>query len=132
MLNVDSRMNWFDRNLSAKQPETKEEDMASYGLLRKSLDNSSSHDSDYEVDIAYVPKKKSLSYYLKLLAKGVLIALAFYGLFSIGRLVSDTFKSHEPVSCSCGGTTSAEARSRGCVFSPLALSWLPPQCLDQE
>ncbi len=37
-----------------------------------------------------------------------------------------------PVSCSCGGTTVAEALARGCKFTPLAIAWLPPQCLDEE
>jgi hypothetical protein len=25
-----------------------------------------------------------------------------------------------------------EAKARGCVFTPLALGWLPPQCVDLE
>lgn len=36
------------------------------------------------------------------------------------------------MSCSCGGTTVAEAVARGCKFTPLAIAWLPPQCLDEE
>ena len=35
-------------------------------------------------------------------------------------------------SCSCGGTAVAEAQRRGCLFSPLAIAWLPPHCIDAE
>ncbi|KAH9900071.1 hypothetical protein F4778DRAFT_154258 [Xylariomycetidae sp. FL2044] len=35
-------------------------------------------------------------------------------------------------SCSCGGTTVAEARRRGCIFTPLAIAWLPPHCVDVD
>ncbi|MCJ1448609.1 MAG: hypothetical protein MMC23_009126 [Stictis urceolatum] len=35
-------------------------------------------------------------------------------------------------SCSCGGTTVAEAKRRGCIFTPLAIAWLPRHCIDFE
>jgi hypothetical protein len=130
-------MKWLSRNIDSKLPEAEKGDMTSRSLLQKPLNNGSSidldSDSDYEHDVAYVPeKKRPISYYLRLIPRGLLITLAFWGILSIGKIVVDKLRPHKSVSCSCGGTTVAEAKSRGCVFSPLALSWLPPQCLDKE
>jgi len=130
-------MKWLNRNIDSKLSEAEKGDMTSRSLLQTPLSNGSSidldSDSDYEHDIAYVPEKKhAFPYYLRLLARGLLITLAFWGTLSVGKIVFEKLRSHKPVSCSCGGTTVAEAKSRGCVFSPLALSWLPPQCLDKE
>jgi hypothetical protein len=84
-----------------------------------------------ELDVANRPRKGSnICRYLFLFLKGILISFAFWGLYNLGE--STISKLHKPVSCSCGGTTVAEAKARGCVFTPLALGWLPPQCLDLE
>jgi len=105
------------------------EDKADYSLLRESSDDGQSPDN--EPDVARISKTKpNIGHYLILLAKCVVIGFALWGICSLGR--STVSKFRKPVSCSCGGTTVAEALSRGCVFTPLALGWLPPQCLDME
>ncbi|TVY17591.1 hypothetical protein LARI1_G005526 [Lachnellula arida] len=122
---------WFKRAATPKQEEVHESDKATYSLLRESSDGSQS--SDNELGIAPAPKTKSnIHHYLILLGKAVLIAFAFLGIYSVARSTLRNSHAHKPVSCSCGGTTVAEALSRGCVFTPLALGWLPPQCLDME
>ncbi|MCJ1474499.1 hypothetical protein MMC13_003157 [Lambiella insularis] len=65
--------------------------------------------------------------------KMMLLVLALWGLTNLCWLaISALQPTAKAPSCSCGGTTVAEAISRGCVFTPLAISWLPPHCLDME
>ncbi|TVY37678.1 hypothetical protein LOCC1_G008020 [Lachnellula occidentalis] len=124
-------MKWFKRASTPKSEDVHASDKANYSLLRESSDGSQS--SDNELGITPVPKPKSKVHsYLILLGKAVLIAFAFLGIYSVARSALLKPNTHKPVSCSCGGTTVAEAISRGCVFTPLALGWLPPQCLDME
>ena len=89
------------------------------------------------------PRRKSLT--RRILSTGgrvLVIVLAILGLLSVGPLCSTVWKfMHSPSekfapslypSCSCGGTTTEEAKARGCIFTPLAISWLPPHCVDME
>lgn len=72
----------------------------------------------------------------------ILILLSVWGLISIytmaadriahSRNSSEKFAPSLYPSCSCGGTTVAEAKRRGCIFTPLAIAWLPPHCVDSE
>ncbi|KIM98238.1 hypothetical protein OIDMADRAFT_128271 [Oidiodendron maius Zn] len=121
-------MKWFGRITSSSHTQS-QEDKADYSLLHESSDGCRS--SENGVDTENFPKAKNNIYrYSILLAKGIFISLAFWGFCILARSTSSKFR--RPVSCSCGGTTVAEALSRGCVFTPLALGWLPPQCLDLE
>ncbi|KAI1417351.1 hypothetical protein F5Y13DRAFT_177208 [Hypoxylon sp. FL1857] len=71
-----------------------------------------------------------------------LILLSVWGIFSLyettayyvaqSRNPSEKFAAPLYPSCSCGGTTVAEAKQRGCIFTPLAIAWLPPHCVDME
>jgi len=123
-------MKLFNKNTPAKQPEVDDGSKANYSFLRESSEESPSPDN--ELHVAYFPQRKNNIYhYLVLLTKSVLVIFAFWGICGL-RQSAISLKAHEPVSCSCGGTTVAEAVSRGCVFTPLALAWLPPQCLDME
>ncbi|KAI1379060.1 hypothetical protein F4677DRAFT_442786 [Hypoxylon crocopeplum] len=72
----------------------------------------------------------------------ILILLSVWGLVSLyntaAHHITQSHNSPErfapPLypSCSCGGTTVAEAKRRGCIFTPLAIAWLPPHCVDME
>jgi hypothetical protein len=84
--------------------------------------------------IESVPKTKSrrLNRAFTIFSKSILVLLALWGVFNVGRYAVHRIWPAKPVSCSCGGTTVAEAKARGCIFTPLAIAWLPPQCLDME
>lgn len=79
---------------------------------------------------------------LIILVKLLLVLFAVIGTFSIPFLSSSFLRYiHSPSerfepslypSCSCGGTTVAEAKARGCIFTPLSIAWLPPHCIDME
>ena len=70
---------------------------------------------------------------LSVIAKALLLCLALWGAANIGRRTFNiSIAASEQRSCSCGGTTVAEAISRGCIFTPLAIAWLPPHCIDME
>ena len=74
--------------------------------------------------------------------KALLLIVSTWGLVSIFHLANIKMREiHQPSerfapstypSCSCGGTTVARALELGCVFTPLAIAWLPPHCVDQE
>ena len=105
-------------------------------LLQASDDGSQSSHSEDEHD-PHRPKnskRQSLKKYMKIITKIVLICFAVWGLINTGRssINISIARSNKPVSCSCGGTTVAEAIRRGCKFTPLAIAWLPPHCLDME
>lgn len=121
-------MKLFKQMTSSNKTDT-HGDKANYSLLHESSDDGQSLDSDLDATRNSKAKFKS-GHYLVLLVKSVLIGFAFWGLCNLGQLTISKFP--KPVSCSCGGTTVAEALSRGCIFTPLALGWLPPQCLDME
>ncbi|KAI1400646.1 hypothetical protein F4819DRAFT_460702 [Hypoxylon fuscum] len=72
----------------------------------------------------------------------VIILLSIWGVISLynttAYYISQSYQPTERFapslypSCSCGGTTVAEAKRRGCIFTPLAISWLPPHCVDSK
>ena len=89
------------------------------------------------------PRRASpLRRWLLFFGKLLLVVLAILGTLSITTLSSSFVRyvhspkgKYEPSlypSCSCGGTTVAEAKARGCIFTPLAIAWLPPHCIDME
>jgi hypothetical protein len=69
---------------------------------------------------------------LSLVLKATLFGFAIWGLANVGRHTFDISIAPVQRSCSCGGTTVAEAKARGCIFTPLAIAWLPPHCIDME
>ena len=78
------------------------------------------------------PPKKTNPFRRALHISGLLLlsALAVWGTMNIYQRV--TYIDPQSLSCSCGGTTTEEAERRGCIFTPLAISWLPPHCIDME
>ena len=60
----------------------------------------------------------------------LLTAWAFIS--SIALFGVSPVRDPQSLSCSCGGSTVAEALSRGCIFTELAIAWLPPHCIDFE
>jgi hypothetical protein len=99
-------------------------------LLQASDDGSQSSHSEDEHDPPHRSKnskRQSLKKHMKIITKLVLICFAVWALINTAIA-----RSNKPVSCSCGGTTVAEAIRRGCKFTPLAIAWLPPHCLDIE
>lgn len=92
--------------------------------------------SDSEENAAQYRAKTSprpLNRFLAILSKSLVLLFAATGLVLFTRWSIISLQPKKgPVSCSCGGTTVAEAISRGCKFTPLAIAWLPPQCLDEE
>ena len=64
---------------------------------------------------------------------GVLAVLTTWAVIStIIFIRTSPPRDPQSLSCSCGGTTVAEAIRRGCIFTPLAIAWLPPHCIDFE
>jgi len=123
-------MKLFNKAVPKKQLEVNDGSEVNYNLLRESNEEGTSQDN--EPHVVYFPQRKNNIYhYLIFLMKGMLIIFAFWGICGL-RQSAISLAAHKPVSCSCGGTTVAEAISRGCVFTPLALAWLPPHCLDME
>ena len=87
-------------------------------------------------------QNSSLRHGLIIFGNLLLIVLAIVGTLSIGTLSANFLRYvHSPKamfapsiypSCSCGGTNVAEAKAQGCIFTPLAIAWLPPHCIDEE
>lgn len=120
-------------------PLTKSQDpekMAYDQLLQGSDDGSrSSHSDDEMVPPHRRPSSKhqSVKKYTSIITKMILVCFAFWGVLNIGRrTINISIARSGTRSCSCGGTTVAEAIRRGCKFTPLAISWLPDHCLDME
>jgi hypothetical protein len=115
--------------VTTKEAEIDKNGKPEYSLLRGSDDNEC---LGSETDITSTPKERSKLYrYSVSFAQIILISFSLWGFYSLGKSAILS-KAQKPVSCSCGGTTIAEAVARGCVFTPLGLGWLPPQCLDME
>ena len=74
--------------------------------------------------------RSSLRSVITAIAKLLLLLLFTWGLISIGIARYGSYRASHPPSCSCGGTTVAEAQARGCEFSALGIAWLPPHCID--
>ncbi|KAL7621505.1 hypothetical protein AAE478_008829 [Parahypoxylon ruwenzoriense] len=87
-------------------------------------------------------KQSTFRYITSICGRIVLVLLSAWGVVSLFISAADYIaKSHNPSerfaaptypSCSCGGTTVAEAKRRGCIFTPLAIAWLPSHCVDIE
>jgi len=108
-------------------------------LLQASEDGSQSTHSLEDTDTHYLPlqatKHRTLKRFSTLLLLLTLSSLAVFGLLNIGsRQISLSVTTLKPKarSCNCGGTTVAEAKRRGCIFTPMAIAWLPPHCIDME
>ncbi|KAI6089128.1 hypothetical protein F4821DRAFT_257279 [Hypoxylon rubiginosum] len=118
---------------------------------REVYNDLSSSDSDSEEtllkedsdNIVSPSRKPSLLHRVAVISgRVILILLSVWGLVSLYNTIAGRIaQSHYPSerfapslypSCSCGGTTVAEAKRRGCVFTPLAIAWLPPHCVDME
>lgn len=61
------------------------------------------------------------------------LSLVTFSLIGLFHMTYDIWKYNASVkhSCSCGSSVS-EALSRNCKFDPIATSWLPPHCRDDE
>ncbi|PSS28069.1 hypothetical protein M430DRAFT_113475, partial [Amorphotheca resinae ATCC 22711] len=124
---------WFKKTVAANQSDTQKSDEAAYSHLLQSSDDDSTFENEKGiVEQAQTAKARRLNRFFVLFSKSVLIIFALWGVFNIGRYSVRAIWPKKPVSCSCGGTTVVEAKARGCIFTPLAIAWLPPQCLDME
>ncbi|PSK56767.1 Cytoskeletal protein syp1 [Elsinoe australis] len=85
---------------------------------------------DISRPLAEAPHAPLSTRVLHFVTKALILSFAVWGLISAAHHLHHPDDS--PPDCSCGGTTIAEAKRRGCTFSPLAISWLPPHCLDEE
>lgn len=116
-----------------KSQEVEEREKAVYTHLvekRNSSDDSSVEESDVGVNIDLPKKTNPIRRILRITGLLLLSALAVWGTTNIYQRV--TYIDPQSLSCSCGGTTTEEAIRRGCIFTPLAIAWLPPHCIDME
>jgi hypothetical protein len=118
-----------------------DQEKAAYAHLVQNMDSDVGSIEDSGMDLDHpstTQKPNALKTTLAIAAKVVCVVLALWGLASLVRIpmsakhLPPRFEPDISTSCSCGGTTVAEAMSRGCIFTPLSLSWLPPHCIDQE
>ncbi|UNI24994.1 hypothetical protein JDV02_010705 [Purpureocillium takamizusanense] len=59
------------------------------------------------------------------------VILVGWGLYCFKAYINSKNPAIVPVSCDCGATIE-EAVSKGCKYDALSVSWLPPQCRDDE
>jgi len=131
---MDTKL-WFGRALSTfGKREQPDQEKAVYTHLIQGTEASSVEDIDDNIsETAPGPKPSRTRRYLSIALKGLVLLLAIWGTASLGqRSMSILNPPLDPQerSCSCGGTTTAEAIRRGCIFTPLAIAWLPPHCID--
>ncbi|KAH7061592.1 hypothetical protein B0J12DRAFT_565056 [Macrophomina phaseolina] len=74
--------------------------------------------------------RKTLWHYI------ILFVIVVSGLFLVGIYAGAdeplyAYDKVDPRSRRCG-KTAAEARARGCHFSPVSFAWLPEECMDRE
>ena len=135
-----SRKQWIHRFAATfKRQKMQDDEKAVYTHLVHEVDPDGVSLGDSTDTLLPSPPQSTRTSVVKrfagILVKAVLLLLAFWGLTSLGQL--SISKLHAPVdpqsrSCSCGGTTVADAIANGCIFTPLAIAWLPPHCIDQE
>jgi hypothetical protein len=120
---------WLNKIIPTKAtPPTIGDDPAYSHLL-----NSDSDDLSFDNEKLTVPgietpeRRRPINRLFILFSKTVLVLLALWGIFNIGRWSIHAIWPAKAVSCSCGGTTVAEAKRRGCVFTPLAIAVRPSQ-----
>ncbi|MCJ1289384.1 hypothetical protein MMC34_000916 [Xylographa carneopallida] len=113
-----------------------DQEKAVYSHLIQESESSSIEDVDDDTgETAPNATRNRVRHYLSITIKGLVLLLAIWGIASLGqRLMGALNPPLDPQkrSCSCGGTTTAEAIRRGCIFTPLAIAWLPPHCIDIE
>ncbi|KAH8822036.1 hypothetical protein F5884DRAFT_769789 [Xylogone sp. PMI_703] len=93
--------------------------MARYSLLRSEI-------SEDNLKPGHESRILSFNY---LVLKGLILCLALYGCFDLGRKAWMSWDRGS--SCSCGQSP-AEAIIRGCKFDPYAAAWLPDHCRDDD
>jgi hypothetical protein len=126
-------MGWL-RNLSTSQ----DQDASQHKLLEAQAQEYQRDIEEEEHDAPGTHRQRGTADYvvtlIRYLGKVIIITLMIWGIVNLGRRTFNVSiaRSGPPPSCSCGGTTTAEAIRRGCVFTPLAIAWLPPHCLDME
>src|ERR1700709_1403729 len=91
-----------------------------YRHLLKSEDDASSFEGENGTD-QHSPKSRTIRVLIVTL-KTILVLFAVWGVFNVGTQTRHAILHSKPVSCSCGGTTVAEAKARGCIFTPLAIA----------
>ncbi|KAI0172805.1 hypothetical protein GGR52DRAFT_591304 [Hypoxylon sp. FL1284] len=122
---------------------TKDEKEAYNELLLSDRESEETLLKEDGADIRPTTQKPSVLHRIAVISgRSVLALLCVWGLVSIFNTIADHIaQSRQPgerfapslsPSCSCGGTTVAEAERRGCIFTPLAIAWLPPHCVDTE
>ena len=134
--NLCLRQPWIEKALRFPSPIAKDsnpKDDAAYSALLPDEERLSTQSDDTLTQLPK-PKPRPLYRFGILLTKVlphicVLWAFVFLANWSYHTV-------HPPVpthrSCSCGGTTVAEAKRQGCKFTPLAIAWLPPHCIDED
>jgi hypothetical protein len=104
---------------------------AKYDPLLSSGDNADAADELEHADDTTSRSNGKGSRTLRAIWKVLVVCLTIVSITSLSYNMYSAIKAR-PRSCSCGGTTVAEAKRRGCIFTPLAISWLPPHCIDME
>ena len=114
--------------------ESEDPEKINYDPLLQGSDNDScSNGEDNSPHNAMRSRIDHIKSALRVTAGALLVCLALWGVANIGRRTFNiSIAASGQRSCSCGGTTVAEAISRGCIFTPLAIAWLPPHCIDME
>ena len=130
---------WLHRFTSAfRKQKMQDDEKAVYTHLVHEIDPDSHSPGDSTDTLLPSPPQHAprspTKRFSSIILKASLLLLAFWGLTSLGHLsISRLHPPTDPqsLSCSCGGTTVADALARGCIFTPLAIAWLPPHCIDQ-
>lgn len=115
---------WLKRILPWKPTQPTSNLDPAYSELLNASDDDQSIDSEKgvtsQIDVA--EPRRSINYFFITSSKIFLVLFALWGLYNAGRWSARSIWPRKPVSCSCGGTTVAEAKLRGCVFTPLAIA----------
>ena len=120
--------------VSFSEPGTQDSKNTGYSKLLHTTDDGLNYDrEDNALQRDLKSKRRPLNRFFEFLVKAIPLLCATWGLIFLANWsLSAVQPATKPVSCSCGGTTVAEAVARGCKFTPLAIAWLPPQCLDED
>nr|XP_036580492.1 uncharacterized protein CTRU02_09722 [Colletotrichum truncatum]KAF6788404.1 hypothetical protein CTRU02_09722 [Colletotrichum truncatum] len=112
----------------------------------KNIDEVNLEDNAPQLGQETIPSEETHNYDFAAIARLILLLASLFAIAVIAGLAAryDTPKpSHtnieppyrydkvEPRVRRCGHTAS-EARSHGCIFSPVSFAWLPPSCVDAE
>ncbi|KAJ4856803.1 hypothetical protein T069G_10171 [Trichoderma breve] len=90
--------------------------------------------SDDEEAELYIPRARQSSRLLTVLSyvvKLVIVAMAVYGLITMGISAVVRLRKAAVPPCNCGSSI-AEALTLDCKYDSLSTSWLPPHCRDDE